>query len=309
MKHLSLVVAALVGACGFDDSAAIEDRGESTFEVEGEGPLTEGSPEALAILELANTATFEVLDATSEVGLSARAAANIVAHRIGADRVAGTPDDDPFDTLAELDRVPFVGANAFARLLAYVRAHPPAPVCDDADLDRYATELPSYYVSAMPASLCIAPQRFIAGYDIDVCDRQTCADGSIGCEVTMAFSDVELAELDPETLQATVAARVESTASVGIRASVNGIEVFACAAEPRASSAVSTPVTVVPDSATIAITTTAELGTSRTTHTVSGCPQVGSLVQVISDQLAAQLDGGLPALSQQTLASYATTCE
>jgi len=53
------------------------------------------------------------------VGLTVRAAANIVAHRDGADASCGTPDDDPFDTVSELDGVPYVGTAALDALRAY----------------------------------------------------------------------------------------------------------------------------------------------------------------------------------------------
>ncbi len=70
-----------------------------------------------AILEVANTASFEVLDV--DVGLDVRAAENIVAQR----------QIDPFDTIAELDAVPYVGDSALAKLAAYAAAHgePQAP--------------------------------------------------------------------------------------------------------------------------------------------------------------------------------------
>lgn len=71
-----------------------------------------------AILHVANTASFEVLDV--DVGLDVRAAENIVVQRAS----------DPFDTIAELDAVPYVGDSALAKLADYAAAHPseePAP--------------------------------------------------------------------------------------------------------------------------------------------------------------------------------------
>jgi hypothetical protein len=57
------------------------------------------------------------------VKLSSNAASNIFAYRLGDDGVAGTDDDEQFDTLAELDAVPFVGPAAFDKLLSYARAN------------------------------------------------------------------------------------------------------------------------------------------------------------------------------------------
>jgi DNA uptake protein ComE-like DNA-binding protein len=76
-----------------------------------------------AILAVANTASLSALD--DVVGLDERAAENIVAHRVGPDETAGTGDDDPFETLEELDDVPYVGDSAIAKLLAYAEAQPP----------------------------------------------------------------------------------------------------------------------------------------------------------------------------------------
>lgn len=71
--------------------------------------IFEGSAEAYGILTAANTLDFETLDNT--VGLDRRAAENIVEAR-GAG----------FDSLAALDSVSYVGAQAFAKLLAYAQA-------------------------------------------------------------------------------------------------------------------------------------------------------------------------------------------
>ena len=79
------------------------------------GGVVEGSPDALAVLALVNSADVATLH--DGAGLDARAASNIVAYRL---------DDEQFDTLKELDAVPYVGPAAFAKLLAYAKAHPPA---------------------------------------------------------------------------------------------------------------------------------------------------------------------------------------
>ncbi len=77
--------------------------------------------EASGVLRVANEASLSVLD--EQVPLDARAARNIVAHREGPDAVSGTVDDDPFDTLEELDAVSYVGTAALDALLAYAHAN------------------------------------------------------------------------------------------------------------------------------------------------------------------------------------------
>lgn len=72
-----------------------------------------------AILALVNdpATTFERLDL--DVGLDRRAAANIIAHRDGADGAVGTADDRLFASIDELDMVPYVGPAALDDLAAY----------------------------------------------------------------------------------------------------------------------------------------------------------------------------------------------
>ncbi|MBA2669597.1 MAG: amidohydrolase family protein [Gemmatimonadetes bacterium] len=80
------------------------------------------TPEPPADPELAfinsDRATFETLDL--RVALDRRAARNIVAHRDGPDGRRGTADDNPFDDLEELIRIPYVGRSALAKLRSYV---------------------------------------------------------------------------------------------------------------------------------------------------------------------------------------------
>jgi hypothetical protein len=83
--------------------------------------IVEGSPTAVGLLDFLNQASVETLDVT--VGLDKRAANNIVAHITGADGKRGTSDDNPLDSVAELDAISYVGATALAKLSAYVTAN------------------------------------------------------------------------------------------------------------------------------------------------------------------------------------------
>jgi len=71
---------------------------------------------AYGILELANTATLEILD--DEVPLDVRAARGIVAQR-------------PFEYIEQLDTVSYVGRVAFSRLAAYAENNGYVPFCGD----------------------------------------------------------------------------------------------------------------------------------------------------------------------------------
>jgi len=83
--------------------------------------IQEGTPEAQAVLKLVNTADLVLLD--TDVGLDSRAATNIITHRAGADGVLNSNDDNPFDTIAELDSVSYVGVTALDKLLTFAMAN------------------------------------------------------------------------------------------------------------------------------------------------------------------------------------------
>lgn len=51
-------------------------------------------------------------------GVNTRAARNLAKHRDGSDKLFGTADDNPYDTIAEVDAVAYVGAATFAQLAA-----------------------------------------------------------------------------------------------------------------------------------------------------------------------------------------------
>ncbi len=77
---------------------------------EAQGLLTEGSADAVGVLALVNapTTTFEVLDIDAR--LDRRAARGLV-------------DGRPFDSVAQVDAVRWVGASALNKLVAYSRAN------------------------------------------------------------------------------------------------------------------------------------------------------------------------------------------
>lgn len=114
MTKLALIALAstLVGCAAIDDETAT-----------AESSIVEGSPEARGVLALLADRTTTVARLDVDVMLDRRAAVNLVAHRDGADGVAGTADDDAFDSIAEVDAVPYVGPAALEHLRAYAAAH------------------------------------------------------------------------------------------------------------------------------------------------------------------------------------------
>jgi hypothetical protein len=110
MKRWLVLALAATGCMDASDEDPIDD----SFIVDGKADtanIEEGSPEAVAVLELANHTTESKL--RTSVGLSTSAAHSIATHR---------HDDGEFATLADLDDVPYVGVTAFRKLLGYARA-------------------------------------------------------------------------------------------------------------------------------------------------------------------------------------------
>lgn len=118
MKTLKLLVLALVlPACGGEIDEA--------FTAGSSEPIAFSAADAARILDLVNYpgTTLETLDIGARV--DSRAAANIIAHRDGADGLALTADDDLFDDLAELQALSYVEGQALARIHEFARQNPP----------------------------------------------------------------------------------------------------------------------------------------------------------------------------------------
>lgn len=110
-------------ACDGDGATVASDDARASF---GIGKADEASNgftacELREVLEVVNESTATVDTLKSAARLDARAAAGIVAHRLGPDGVAGTGDDDLFDDLAELDAIDFVGPKSLENLVAHIR--------------------------------------------------------------------------------------------------------------------------------------------------------------------------------------------
>lgn len=123
------------------------------------GGLVDGTAIACAILQVANTLSESEL--REDVDLSERAAGALVAYRNG-DSETTLADDQRFDSLAELDAVPYIGPIAFGKLRAFAEAEdyvdaceaPPPPVADDPFDDAACSNTP---MTASEAASHFAP--------------------------------------------------------------------------------------------------------------------------------------------------------
>lgn len=110
---LAAVLPLATAACVVDGAATTDDSEHDVA----------GTPDELALTRFLNdgATTVDVLDV--QVALDSRAARNLIAHRNGPDGVFGNADDDHFDSAAEVDAVPYVGATALTRMIAFADAH------------------------------------------------------------------------------------------------------------------------------------------------------------------------------------------
>jgi phosphatidylserine/phosphatidylglycerophosphate/cardiolipin synthase-like enzyme len=117
--------AAVVAACSLISGCVeeeVEDGENDAFPAgKADGGIDEGSPEAAAVLALVNDTALDAATLKAGAHVTARVAGNITKKRDGADGQAGTADDDPFGTLAELDAVPYVGPATLNALLGMAR--------------------------------------------------------------------------------------------------------------------------------------------------------------------------------------------
>jgi phosphatidylserine/phosphatidylglycerophosphate/cardiolipin synthase-like enzyme len=122
---LALIAQSLLvlgSACQSPDDEAGDGEHDSIAIGKGDGSIDPDSFEAKAVLLAVNDREVSMTELDIDAALDKRAAENIIAHRDGADGMAGTGDDDLFDDLEELDEISFVGQKAFDALLKYAIA-------------------------------------------------------------------------------------------------------------------------------------------------------------------------------------------
>jgi hypothetical protein len=200
-SHYKLFATLVFAACATPEPSSADDDGDSlaTSSQADTGGIEEGTHDAVDVLRVANTASYDELH--DAAGLAVRAAEAIVAVRIGDDELPGTADDTVFATLAQLDAVPWVGPVTFHRLLAYAHVStcgdqvedPGEQCCTASDAANHAAALPAHYLAHALASVCVPPVTASSGgVTIRICTTSTCSNGSAGCNVGFAYSDAAL---------------------------------------------------------------------------------------------------------------------
>ncbi len=128
---LAAVMGISVAACapapsggGGGDAVSLDEAENAVFLLDATTTLTgerEGSPEARAVLRLANRLGPSELG-QGGVGLGPLAVGALTALRIGPDERPGTADDLVLKRLETLDAVPYVGSRSYALLLAQAQS-------------------------------------------------------------------------------------------------------------------------------------------------------------------------------------------
>lgn len=116
MTAARTVAIALLGAL-LANCAPADELGDESAAV-----IVDGSPDGIGLLAFLNDGATTLVVLDDEVPLDSRAAGNLIAHRNGVDGVFGTSDDDRFDTIVEVDDVPWVGEASLDRMLAFAHA-------------------------------------------------------------------------------------------------------------------------------------------------------------------------------------------
>jgi len=124
MKILALLLVLSLFGCGEEDTTEppLDDAGAAFGFGKADGPAGGFSAcELREVLKLVNESTTTVELLEKNIGVHTKAALRLFAHRVGADGVGGTGDDDLFDDLAELDGVEWVGPKALEAFANYAR--------------------------------------------------------------------------------------------------------------------------------------------------------------------------------------------
>ena len=88
----------------------------------GDHAITNGTPEAIGVLDLLNDAATDIELLDKDAGLNVRSARNLMLHRNGWDGVIGSYDDNLFGDIEEVDAVRWVGPTAIAQLVSFAAA-------------------------------------------------------------------------------------------------------------------------------------------------------------------------------------------
>jgi DNA uptake protein ComE-like DNA-binding protein len=111
---LSLPLVLSLSAC----SGAVDTIGSTSTSA-----ITLAPADAARLLDFVNYPGTDLTVLDEQIGLDARAAKNIIAHRDGSDAVAPSGDDQLFASIADLDAVSYIGDSALAKLQSWSAAH------------------------------------------------------------------------------------------------------------------------------------------------------------------------------------------
>jgi len=112
--NITLITALFSIGCVEEPVGDLDETGDLATSTHA---VLEGTPQAIGLLALLNdpATTLDILD--HDVRLDSRAAKNLIHRRDGYDQTPGTSDDNLFESVAEVDRVRWVGNSAIGRLL------------------------------------------------------------------------------------------------------------------------------------------------------------------------------------------------
>lgn len=115
LKSAILFAAFGVVACGDTDEAESPDGRDDVALVDGKADNLFGVCDEDKLLALLNDPLVDV-NTLKDEGVHSRAASNIIKTRDGSDKIAGSPDDVIFESLVQVDKVPWVGKVAMRQL-------------------------------------------------------------------------------------------------------------------------------------------------------------------------------------------------
>ena len=206
-----VVLGLSVLSCGGGDDGAPNEEASPDGELEEAAPGGKADAvygacqvrEAVAWVNDVDT----TYDSLRSAGVHSRAARNIIAHRDGADGLAGTEDDDYFDDAQELDDVHYVGPVAFDQLGSAVTHR-----CEHAPEAQVIFSPQAYPDShlAQVAKLIDGAQRSIdiAMYSYSDNGIQEALERAVGRGVSVRFV-FESANEDRKDPDGTMSARIE----------------------------------------------------------------------------------------------------
>jgi hypothetical protein len=182
-KMVSLLVAttAATGCIASDESPDGIDEDAGIAAGKADGSLTEC--QLAAIVAYLNTAELTV-EALEEAGVHSRASENLMKHRAGADGAVGTEDDDAFDTIEEVDAVPYVGRTALAQLVAAT-----ADRCTAGDIFTDARDVTLRKITFAPGTPAPTDYAYPEGGDFDLGGTEFWQKWSGGHNPTYSFEE------------------------------------------------------------------------------------------------------------------------